>query len=390
VTELIPYIEKQFRAIAAPHGRLLTGGSAGGLESLALQLHYADFFGGLWSFCPAEIDFRRYYSIDVYEDENAYLFAPADIIGRSFYQEWRPTERILFRTVEGQPGVTVRQLRELESVLGSRGRGALWFDPSEATYGPVGREGYPTHFFDPQTGRIDRTVADHWRNYDLRDYAEKNLPRLGPLLKGKLHFYVGDMDEYFGNLDVLLFEDFVKKTAGPDYPAIFMYGRPGKGHMWTPMTHAQLVRTMAEHVARKGESQAEHMLTQGDRAAIDALLASQQKAWNEGNLPGFLEAYAHSDALTFFGSHGASKGWTAVRDQYEKGCRNCRSRGTLVLSTFDMRSLGPDSAMVLGHWSLQREQGKVGGVFTLVLGRFAEGWRIIHDHTSGVPSAQSQ
>jgi hypothetical protein len=40
--ELIPFVEKQFRAIGKPHARLLEGASTGGWESLSLQLKYPD------------------------------------------------------------------------------------------------------------------------------------------------------------------------------------------------------------------------------------------------------------------------------------------------------------------------------------------------------------
>ena len=41
--ELIPYIEKHFRAIPQPWARILSGGSTGGWESLALQIFYPDY-----------------------------------------------------------------------------------------------------------------------------------------------------------------------------------------------------------------------------------------------------------------------------------------------------------------------------------------------------------
>jgi ketosteroid isomerase-like protein len=64
--------------------------------------------------------------------------------------------------------------------------------------------------------------------------------------------------------------------------------------------------------------------------------------------------------------------------------------GTLDFSGLEFRFLGPDSALVLGRWHLKRggETGDIGGVFSLVLQRFPEGWRIIHDHTSAVVAAK--
>jgi hypothetical protein len=47
--ELIPYIEKHFRAIPQPWARILSGGSTGGWESLALLVFYPDYFGGTFT-----------------------------------------------------------------------------------------------------------------------------------------------------------------------------------------------------------------------------------------------------------------------------------------------------------------------------------------------------
>src|SRR6185437_9962001 len=50
--ELIPYIETHYRIIQKPYARVLTGGSTGGWESMSLQIHHPDFFGGTWSLYP--------------------------------------------------------------------------------------------------------------------------------------------------------------------------------------------------------------------------------------------------------------------------------------------------------------------------------------------------
>ena len=250
--ELIPYVEKQFRAIGKSHGRLLEGASTGGWGSLGLQLHYPDFFGGAWVFNPDPIDFRKYQMINIYEDENAFT-AP----GRS----WVPAERPMRRSVEGQVNLTVRQVTEFETVLGSKGRSGYQFNAWEAVYGPVGSDGYPRPLWDPRTGKIDREVAFYMRDngYDLRHYAEKNWPTLGPKLAGKLHFISGDMDNFYLNLAVYLFEDFTKQTTNPKSDATFEYGRPMKGHSWHSKTFADMLREMAEQVKKNtpsGESSA--------------------------------------------------------------------------------------------------------------------------------------
>ena len=250
--ELIPHVEKQFRAIGKPHARILEGASTGGWESLSLQLKYPDFFGGAWVFNPDPIDFRRYLLVNIYEDENAFT-APA--------RSWVLPERPMRRSAEGQVNLTVRQVSHFEEVLGSRGRSGYQFGAWEAIYGPVGPDGYPRPLWDKRTGKIDREVANYMRDngYDLRHYAEKNWATLGPKLKGKLHFISGDMDNFYLNLAVYLFEEFTKKATNPKSDATFTYGRPLKGHSWHATNFADMLRDMAEQVKRNtpaGDSRA--------------------------------------------------------------------------------------------------------------------------------------
>lgn len=239
--ELIAHVEKQFRAIGKPHARILEGASTGGWGSLSLQLKYPDFFGGAWVFNPDPIDFRRYLLVNIYEDENAFT-AP----GRS----WVPAERPMRRSAEGQVNLTVRQVSEFEAVLGSKGRSGYQFNAWEAVYGPVGSDGYPRPVWDKRTGKIDREVALYMRDngYDLRHYAEKNWATLGPKLFGKLHFIAGDMDNFYLNLAVYMFEEFTRKATNPKSDATFEYGRPMKGHSWHATNFAEMLRAMAAHV----------------------------------------------------------------------------------------------------------------------------------------------
>jgi len=129
--------------------------------------------------------------------------------------------------------------------------------------------------------------------------------------------------------------------------------------------------------------------SKADRALIEAVLSAQQSAWNDGNVNAFLEGYWHSEDLTFSGSDGISRGFNAVRERYEKTYPDRQAMGRLDFSDLQIRALGPDAALVLGHWRLRREKGDIGGVFSLVFERFPEGWRIIHDHTSVVGAAAS-
>lgn len=241
--EVIPYLEERFRLIPEPYARIVEGASTGGWQALALQLRNPDFFGGAWVLQPDPIDFRRYLLVNIYEDENAF-----EVQEGMFTKAERPFRR----TVEGQVVWTMRQLSRFEAVLGSRGRSGYQLNGWESVYGPVGEDGYPKPLWDPLTGKIDRDVAHYMRDngYDLRAYAEREWARIGPKLAGKLHFFVPDMDDFYLNVAMYLFEDFLEGVTNPSHEPSFTYGRPKKGHSWHAYTWAETVRQMAAHIRR--------------------------------------------------------------------------------------------------------------------------------------------
>ena len=250
--ELIPEIDKRFRTIPAPYARVLTGGSTGGWNVLALQIHYPNVFGGAWSVYPDQLDFRNYQLGNIYADTNAYVRNDGS---------WLPREVPSSRTPEGLTQLTVREENQAEMVIGSKGRSGGQWDGWQAAWAPVGADGYPKPLWDKRTGRIDRSVAESMkqRGYDLRDYAERNWKTLGPQLVGKLHIAVGDMDNYFLNLGVYRMETFLESTKepanGPYYAGTIEYGRPLKPHGWQPWTNQELLRLMMAHVERNATRQ---------------------------------------------------------------------------------------------------------------------------------------
>ena len=116
--------------------------------------------------------------------------------------------------------------------------------------------------------------------------------------------------------------------------------------------------------------------------SIRSVLASQQAAWNRGDMPAFLEGYWNSQELTFAGSDGIVRGYDGLLARYLKSYPDRKAMGELSFSDLEVRPLGQENALVIGHWHLKRLAGDVGGVFSLVFQRFPAGWRIIHDHTS--------
>ena len=241
--ELIPYVETHFRIIRKPYARVLSGGSTGGWESLALEVYHPEFFDGTWTFYPDPVDFRHYQMVNVYEDPNAFT-VPG--------YEWSIPERPLERSPEGQVLVTERQMSQMESALGSHGRSGQQLEIWEAAYGPVGQDGYPVPVWNKHTGAIDHSIALYMRDhgYDLTYYLKTHWPQYGKDWTGKIHVWVGDMDSYYLNLAVYDLEDILKGMKDPPANATFEYGRPEKPHGWQPMSNADLVRMMADFITK--------------------------------------------------------------------------------------------------------------------------------------------
>ncbi len=239
--ELIPEIERRYRIIKRPWARLLDGGSTGGWESLALQIFHPDFFGGVWSYCPDPVTFTNVEGVNIYEDDNA------------FYRDkgWFRVPIINTREVNGDVRLTSAQRNRFELVSGTKGRSGQQLDIWAAVHGPVGDDGYFKPVYDKRTGVVDREVAQYWRdNYDLLYYLQRNWSWLGRKLVDKLHIYTGDMDNYYLNNAVIEMEAWMKTTEDPHYPGFFSYGR-GRGHCYSgPISTADRLKEMAQHVMR--------------------------------------------------------------------------------------------------------------------------------------------
>jgi hypothetical protein len=246
--ELIPEVERRFRVIDEPWARILTGGSTGGWEALALQIFEPDFFGGTWAYCPDPVDFRDVEAINIYEDTNAYY--------KQF--EWRQVPTPNTRETNGHIRLTSRQRNHFELVNGTRGRSGEQFDAWSAVYGPLGDDGYFRPLFDKFTGEIDAGVAAYWReNYDLRVYLERNWAEVGPKLVDKLHVYTGTMDNFYLNNSTRMLEEWMLTTSDPHYPGHFEYG-VGAGHCWTgEVSTPERLREIAAYILTRQPADAD-------------------------------------------------------------------------------------------------------------------------------------
>jgi len=235
VKELIPEIEKRFRAIPHAYGRFVTGHSSGGWSSLWLQVTYPDVFGGCWSTAPDPVDFRAFQTMNIYLDRNGHWT-------REGYP--RPLARDNENVV-----VTFLQLNRWEYVAGYGSQ----LDSFDAVFSPRGADGRPQPIMDKLTGTIDPEVAEYWKRYDIRLVLEENWPSLGPKLKGKIHVLAGAWDTFYLKNAVEYLNDFLKTTDYGGYVEV----HPGNhGSFMTGQMRERIEKEMAEHfAAAKKESE---------------------------------------------------------------------------------------------------------------------------------------
>ena len=219
--EFIPALEKKFRGVGQGWARFLYGGSTGGWEALGVQVKYPEQYNGAFAACPDPIDFRKMMLTNIYADKNMYYS-----IG-TFNNVQRPAHR----NYMGEIQYTTQDENHMELVLGDRNRSGGQWDVWDAVFSPMGDDGYVKPLWNKRSGVIDPTVAKYWQdNYDLRHIMERDWQTLGPKLQGKIHLFVGDMDNYYLNDAVYLTEAFLK-SAKPAYEGTVDYGDRAE-HCW--------------------------------------------------------------------------------------------------------------------------------------------------------------
>lgn len=116
---------------------------------------------------------------------------------------------------------------------------------------------------------------------------------------------------------------------------------------------------------------------------IQAMLDASARAWNAGDLEGFLVTYADDSATTFLTVRGLTHGFAAIRERYAPRFEPGVQRDSLRFTALEVRLLGSEHALATARYILTRGDSVTAeGPFTVVLHRRPEGWRMIHDHSS--------
>jgi len=125
------------------------------------------------------------------------------------------------------------------------------------------------------------------------------------------------------------------------------------------------------------------MATQQELDVVKVLL-KQEAAWNRGDIDSFALGYKNSPD-TLFISGTVHRGFDNMLAEYHQNYPTKESMGTLIFSALEVHPLGDDHAVCVGRYRLERSKksgGNAEGIFSLVLEKTPDGWKIVVDHTT--------
>jgi len=118
-------------------------------------------------------------------------------------------------------------------------------------------------------------------------------------------------------------------------------------------------------------------------AKVRVVIEEQAAAWNRGDIEGFMKGYEQVEGITFVSGDQITRGWQTVLERYRKNYDSREKMGTLAFTELEFKPISPFYITALGRYQLTRSNGETPhGRFTLIFRRTAQGWRIVHDHTS--------
>ncbi len=120
-----------------------------------------------------------------------------------------------------------------------------------------------------------------------------------------------------------------------------------------------------------------------EEAAIRAVLTDQMNAWNKGDLETYMKGYWDSPELAFVGNSSEVRGFKETLERYRKAYQGPgKEMGQLDFPEMRVVVLSADAAYATGKFHLKMSNGKEPtGRFTVILRKFQDGWKIVHDHS---------
>lgn len=154
-------------------------------------------------------------------------------------------------------------------------------------------------------------------------------------------------------------------------------------HAILPLTLISITLSIQSACTQMPDSEKNNEQTIAD---VRAVLEAQAAAWNRGDIEGYMNGYERSDDITFISGDALTRGWQTVLARYQKNYDSREKMGTLAFGELEIKPLSAFYAAGTGRWQLTRANDNPHGRFTLLFRRTAQGWRIVHDHTSSAAS----
>ena len=119
-----------------------------------------------------------------------------------------------------------------------------------------------------------------------------------------------------------------------------------------------------------------------DEKEVGNVLATQNAAWNRGDVDAFMVGYWENDSLMFIGKSGVTYGYKNTLSNYKKNYPDTATMGKLTFTLIQVKQLSPEYFHVTGKYYLTRTIGDASGHFTLMFRKINGKWVIISDHSS--------
>ena len=122
--------------------------------------------------------------------------------------------------------------------------------------------------------------------------------------------------------------------------------------------------------------------TADDEAAIRAVIASMEAAWNRGDFRGYMAGFANP-GVVFVSNGRIQDGWQGTLDHYVRDYGGApERRGTLHFYDISVEQLAPDAAMLVSHYRLDKPERPQEGINTRLMRKVRGRWVIALNHVS--------
>lgn len=121
--------------------------------------------------------------------------------------------------------------------------------------------------------------------------------------------------------------------------------------------------------------------------AVSNTLDAAAEAWSSGDVEAVMATYVQDEPLLVFLGDTPLKGPDSVRAALEARAAQPGGLGQMTYEWFETLQFDVNTTVVSGRVVMRREGKTDRGLFTRVLRRTEDGWRIVHDQLAWGPNA---